>query len=128
MPVERAAGCDWKYHQGMPFCAQIVAAPGVSSCAEPRRELGQAVRLERDEHDVGVGDRVEVVGRRGCAVKSPRGESTRTPRSRIAREVRAARDQRDVGAAAGERRADVRADRPGAEHGEPHRREPLLPR
>ncbi len=88
---------------------------------EPRRQLGQAVRLERDEDGVRVADRRRSSSVAcGCAVKSPRGDEH--PHAVLAHrsEVRATRDQRDLGAAAGERGADVRADRPRADHGEPH--------
>ncbi len=56
----------------------------------------------------------------GCAWKSPRGLMHRHAALAQRRQLRAARDQRDVGAAARERRADVGADGPGAEHGDLH--------
>ena len=114
-------GCDWKYHHGMPFCAAITAAPGLERGAEPRREPGQAVGLQPDEDDVGVARSRR--GRRSPAEwpwKSPRGLSTCTPCSCMRAQVRAAGDQRHVAAAAGERRADVGADRAGAEDRELH--------
>ena len=39
--VERP-GCDWKYHQGMPFWAQIVDGARPEDLAEARCQFGQA--------------------------------------------------------------------------------------
>ena len=112
--------CDWKYHQGRPFCPAITAAPGLSAAPSSGASAGQAVRLEPDEDDVGVGDRADVVGRLGMrlevAARAQHPDASLLHRA----QVRAAGDQRHVAAAAGERGADVGADRTGAEDREPH--------
>ena len=62
--------CDWKYHQGMPFCAAITAAPGRERRARSAaRAPGRLYALSPMNDDVGVADRVEVVGRRGMRLE-----------------------------------------------------------
>ena len=105
-PSLRAAPpCDWKYHHGMPFWPAITAAPGLSAAPIRSREPRQAVRLEPDEDDVGLADRVDVV--RGDGVRLEVAARAQHPDAvaAAAREVLAARDQRHVCSAARERRA-----------------------
>ena len=85
-----------------------------------RRDRGQAVRLQADEDDIGVGR-----PRRGRRWR-PDGSRSRRAGSAPARRARpspaGARRGRSGSRRrrAGERRAHVRADRARAEHGEPH--------
>jgi hypothetical protein len=73
------------------------------------------VCLQADEDDVGVGDDVEVIGRRRVRLEvAAWAQHAHAPLLHGA-EVLAARDQRRVGTAARERGADVGADRACAE-------------
>ena len=97
--VERAADATGSTTRGCRSAPAITAAPRRERLAEAGRELRQAVGLQPDEHNVGVGDRAEVVGRLADATwKSPRGLSTRTPSLLHRAQVCAARDQRHVAA------------------------------
>ena len=91
---------DWKNHHGTPFCAGSTAVSPVKQLAEPRRERGDAVGLERDDDDVGVGDRGEVVGGRRLRREVAAGREHAHAVALQRLELRAARDQHDVGAAA----------------------------
>ena len=104
----------------MPFCAQIAAAPGASSSPSRGAISGRLYAFSATNTTSAPATAREVVGhRRMRGEVAARGQH---PDAVIGHrgQVRAARDQRDVRAAAGQRRADVRADRPGAEHREPH--------
>ena len=78
------------------------------------------MRLDAEEDDVGRADRGEVAGR----LRSDLEVAVWTDDAQAAGlhrlQVRAAREQHDVGARAGEPRADVAADRPGAGDDDPH--------
>ncbi len=82
--------------------------------------LGQAVGLEPQEHDIGIGDRANVVG--GARMDQELVIGTEDPDTVVPYRLQmgAAGDQGDLAAAAGEAGAHVPADRPGADHGQPH--------
>ena len=88
--------------------------------ADPRRERGQAVGLHTEHDDVGVGDGRELGGGRRMGVEVATRAVHADAVLRHRPQVLAAGDQGDVRAAACQRRPDVGADRPRAEHGEPH--------
>src|SRR5262245_23675265 len=92
--------------------------------AEARRDLGQRVRLHPEDDDIGVGDRLEIVGRRDASLEvgARRQDANAAFPKRL--ELRPTRDQDDVGAAARERCPHVRADRAAAEDREPHQSSP----
>ena len=86
-----------------------------------RRQRGQAVRLDAEEHDVGRGRssaRSPVTC--GRTSKSPSGLIDAQPALLHRAQVRAAREQHDVGAGPREPRADVAADRAGAGDDDSH--------
>ncbi len=72
VPVERAAGATGSTTRGCRSGRDHGGARAAAARGEPRRELGQAVGLQADEDDVGVGER-----RRGR--RSPRGWASKSP-------------------------------------------------
>src|SRR5712692_3475070 len=87
---------------------------------EARRDLGQAVGLERDEYNVGCGDSRKVASRARTGGGGGTGKQHPDTMLGHRREVLAPGDQGDIRAAARERGSHVGAYRPGAEHGESH--------
>ena len=72
----------WKYHQGIPFCAAMTAAPGRSSSPILGASSGRLYAFSPSEDDVGVRDRLDLVGRRRGARRSRRagcGRGRRAP-------------------------------------------------
>ena len=114
--------CDWKYHQGMPFCAgdhgRVAARAARRAAARARGGCTPSARGRRRRRRAIA---VEVVGRRRMRVEvaaraqHPDAVAPASPAGASPRAISV-----DVAAAARERRADVGADRAGAEDREPH--------
>jgi hypothetical protein len=84
------------------------------------------VRLEGEDHDVHRPEGLQVVRRGRLCVKVTAWATDRHAVRLQRRQVCASRDERDVVAAPRERRADVSADRTGADHRKPHRPAPRM--
>ena len=88
---------------------------------QARRQGGQAVRLDAEEHDVRRSDRREVAGHLRAAPRNRRRDSI-DPQAALLHgaQMRTAREQHDVRAGSREARADVAADRAGAGDDDSH--------
>ena len=95
---------------------------GAQSATDALGQRGQAIGLQCDQRDVGLGERIEVVSGGGTGLEvAARAEHLDSVLAHRL-EVGPTGDQRDVATAPGERRSHVGANRARPEHDDPHRR------